>query len=147
MRCSSRTWYSLVLFALCVGAVMYAKPRFVYREDGSMYEFGLGPDKSVFSFGVVVAAIALLSSFVFALGDMIMLTTARPRAPRTVFVTQEPPVQHPAPMMHHHPVFNQPPILQPRPVCDISPDAVVSIPRYIPANETLEDKRRRIWGD
>lgn len=139
MRCSSRTWYSLVLFALCVGAVMYAKPRFVYREDGSMYEFGLGPDKSVFSFGVVVAAIALLSSFVFAMGDMIMLTAARPRTPRTVFVTREPPVQHP--------VFNQPQILQPPPVCDFSPDAAVSIPRYIPANETLEDKRRRIWGD
>lgn len=43
----------------------------MFREDGSMYEFGTGYDKSVFTFGTAVAALAVVSSFLFAMGDVV----------------------------------------------------------------------------
>ena len=43
----------------------------MFREDGSMYEFGTGYDKSVFTFGTAVAALAVIASFVFAMGDVV----------------------------------------------------------------------------
>ena len=70
MRTSPRTWYALVLFGLGVAGLLYAKPGFMFREDGSMYEFGAGPDRSVFTFGTAVAALAVVSSFVFAMCDL-----------------------------------------------------------------------------
>ena len=70
-RSSARTWYGLVLFAVAVAAVVFCKPACVFRPDGSMYEFGLGADRSVFSFGVVVAFIAIVSAFMFAISDLV----------------------------------------------------------------------------
>eukprot|EP00873_Tetraselmis_striata_P033769 jgi/Tetstr1/454033/TSEL_040952.t1 len=88
MRASTRTWYSLILFGSGVALLLYMKPSLMFREDGSMYDFGTGHDRSVFTFGTAVAAMAVVSSFVFAMGDLLApppgapppAAAARPRA-------------------------------------------------------------------
>lgn len=71
MRTSARTWYALILFGFGVASLLFFKPKIMFREDGSMYEFGTGHDKSVFTFGTAVAALAVVASFVFAMGDLV----------------------------------------------------------------------------
>lgn len=68
---ASRTWYSLSLFVSIVGAVVLIRPGFVFRPDGTLYDFGCGPERSVFSFGVVTSFAAVVSSFLFALKDLV----------------------------------------------------------------------------
>ena len=82
MRASIRTWYAMILFGFGVACLLYVKPRFMFREDGSMYDFGSGPDRSVFTFGIAVAALAVVSSFVFAMGDLMSGGGAPPPARR-----------------------------------------------------------------
>ena len=68
---ASRTWYSLALFVTLVGGVVLVRPDFVFRPDGSMYDFGCGADRSIFSFGVVTSFAAIASSFIFAMRDLV----------------------------------------------------------------------------
>ena len=104
MRTSARTWFSLALFGVGVAVVAVAKPRLMFREDGSMYEFGTGHGKSVFTFGTAVAAIAVLSSFAFAMADVVSPPPPRPdrrlhpgvRTPYAPPVPPVPPVPPPA---------------------------------------------------
>lgn len=71
MRSGARTWYAVAMFAIGITALLYFKPRFMFREDGTMIPFGVGEGKTVFSFGVAVIVLSILSSFVFAMADMI----------------------------------------------------------------------------
>jgi hypothetical protein len=80
MRASVRTWYALILFGFGVAGLLVCKPRIMFREDGSMYEFGTGHDRSVFTFGTAVTALAIVCGFLFAWVDMVV-ASARPPAP------------------------------------------------------------------
>ena len=80
MRASARTWYALILFGFGVAGLLVCKPRIMFREDGSMYEFGTGPGRSVFTFGTAVAALAIVCGFLFAWVDMVE-ASASPPAP------------------------------------------------------------------
>lgn len=53
---------------------MYAKPKTMFDDEGRLREFGTGPDRSIFTFGTSLAALAVLSSFVFAMGDLLSLS-------------------------------------------------------------------------
>nr|WRJ69699.1 hypothetical protein TetV2_00250 [Oceanusvirus sp.] len=147
MRSSARTWYSLALFAVAISAVAYVKPAFVYREDGTMYEFGLGPDKSVFSFGVVVSVAAIVSAFLFAIGDL--MSPPAPDMvckPMAILAPPPPPMpQPPMPQPMPQPPMPQPPMPppqpQPRPPASSFIDTIVP-----PLRETSEQRRARIWG-
>ena len=102
MRTSARTWYALILFGFGVASLLFFKPRFMFREDGSMYEFGTGHDRSVFAFGTAVAALAVVASFVFAMGDLVMSGGEAPPPPPPPL-----PPPHPAPM--RPPALGRPP--------------------------------------
>ncbi|AUF82245.1 hypothetical protein TetV_153 [Tetraselmis virus 1] len=153
MRNNARTWYSLTLFAVTILAVVFVKPKFIYREDGTLYEFGLGPDKSVFSFGVVVAFIAIISSFMFAIGDMIYppsLQTCKKIAVKNLIekpvIASNPP---PPPAQTMSPL--QIPVAFPVPVPQANPymGQVMPSPGHHtlpPPIESPEERRVRIWG-
>lgn len=66
-----RTWYSSAVYLLLVVVTLATRPAFAFNEDGTMKDFGTGPDRSVFSFGSVTGASAVLSSMVFACADLI----------------------------------------------------------------------------
>lgn len=67
----SRTWYSSAMYVVVVVITLAIKPRFAFNEDGTMKDFGAGEDRSVFSFGAITGASAVLSSMVFAVADLI----------------------------------------------------------------------------
>jgi hypothetical protein len=71
MRSTWRLFYALVFLGLGCAALFLAKPKFAFRPDGSLYDFGTGHDKSVFSLGVCVAAIAIVSLFLLGVVDLV----------------------------------------------------------------------------
>lgn len=70
MRSTRRLLHALVFLGFGCAALFLAKPGFAFRPDGSLYEFGTGHDKSVFSLGTCVAAIAIISLFLQGVVDL-----------------------------------------------------------------------------
>ena len=66
-----RVIYSTLFFILVMMLLLIAKPRPVFASDGSIAQFGVGEDRTVFPLGVVTAAVAVLSMFTFTLIDVI----------------------------------------------------------------------------
>eukprot|EP00873_Tetraselmis_striata_P026934 jgi/Tetstr1/447198/TSEL_034635.t1 len=52
------------MYVVVVVITLAIKPRFAFNEDGTMKDFGAGEDRSVFSFGAITGASAVLSSMV-----------------------------------------------------------------------------------
>lgn len=67
----SRTWYSSAMYVILVVITLALKPGFAFSEDGTMKDFGTGENRSVFSFGAITGASAILSSMVFAVADLV----------------------------------------------------------------------------
>ena len=143
-----------MLFAVAVAAVVFCKPACVFRPDGSMYEFGLGADRSVFSFGVVVAFIAIVSAFMFAISDLVAPSPdlvaprlryyggGKARSPSIsipMFAARDPGQAYAA--LDRGQAFAAQNMFAAAP----SPSPSIA-PSIAPLNETSEQRRARIWG-
>ena len=64
-----RVVYSIVFYILIIVLVIVSKPPFIF-EKGQVKEFGIGPDKTIFSLGVIVVALAIISFYIFAIIDI-----------------------------------------------------------------------------
>lgn len=86
MNNTGRLLYALALFGIGCAILIGTKPGFAFRKDGTMYAFGTGPDKSVFTLGTCLAALAIVSLFAFGIIDLLRAPTvyARP-APTPTF--------------------------------------------------------------
>lgn len=71
MLLSARVLYSTLFFVLASLLVILSKPNFVFTPDGQLRAFGLGPGATVFPLGVLVAVMAMLSFYVFAVIDLV----------------------------------------------------------------------------
>ena len=58
------TQCSLILYIILVLPLIYMKPKFLFKNDGSLKEFGTGNDKTVFPFWLLVGLMAMLSYYV-----------------------------------------------------------------------------------
>lgn len=58
------TQCSLILYIILVLPLIYMKPKFLFKNDGSFKEFGTGKDKTVFPFWLLIALLAMLSYYV-----------------------------------------------------------------------------------
>jgi hypothetical protein len=70
MTSPARTWYSTALYGMLIFIVLATKPKFAFHTDGTIRDFGMGTDRSVFSFGVLTSVSAILSSVTFAALDL-----------------------------------------------------------------------------
>jgi len=68
---NQRTIYSGLFYLLIVTFLFVSKPSLVFDQDGEIKPFGIGTQKTLFSFGVLVIVIALLSFYVFAMIDLV----------------------------------------------------------------------------
>jgi hypothetical protein len=66
-----RVLYSVLFYAMAMALIIVSKPSPVFDAGGKPIEFGLGPDKTLFSLGAVTVALAVLSFYIFALIDMV----------------------------------------------------------------------------
>lgn len=66
-----RTIYSSLFYVLVILLFVVWKPTFMFDKDGRIKPFGVGDSKTIFSLGVVVAALAIISYYIFAMIDVL----------------------------------------------------------------------------
>ena len=68
---NSRVIYSIVFFILLIILLYMSKSSIMFEQNGELKVFGLGPDKTLFSFGIITTIIAILSFYLFCVIDLI----------------------------------------------------------------------------
>jgi hypothetical protein len=68
---NSRVIYSLLFFVLLMILIAVSKPSIVFNPDGSLKEFGIGDDKTMFSLGVFTVVVAIISFYTFCIIDLV----------------------------------------------------------------------------
>ena len=68
---SSRIVYSIVFYVLLMMLIVLSKPSVVFEYDGTLKTFGIGYDKTMFSFGVFSVVLAVLSFYIFCIIDLV----------------------------------------------------------------------------
>lgn len=68
-----RIIYSVLFYVLLMILVVLSKPSFIFKENNGaeLKPFGIGADKTMFSFGVFAVVMAIVSFYLFAVIDMI----------------------------------------------------------------------------
>lgn len=67
----SRVMYSVLFFVLLILLLFISKPSVMFDEHGNFKPFGIGSEKTLFSFGVFTVVLAIVSFYVFTLLDII----------------------------------------------------------------------------
>ena len=68
---NTRLIYSLVFYLLIVALLIVSKPEFMFDVNRKAKPFGLGSEKTIFSFGVIISTISILSYYIFATIDLL----------------------------------------------------------------------------
>lgn len=68
---NSRVIYSVVFFILLIILLYMSKSSIFFEKDGELKTFGLGPDRTLFSFGIITVVIAIASFYLFCIIDLI----------------------------------------------------------------------------
>jgi hypothetical protein len=66
-----RIIYSILFFLLVTILVVLTKPSLMFESNGGIKAFGIGEDKTMFSFGVFTVVISIASFYIFCVIDMI----------------------------------------------------------------------------
>jgi len=66
-----RIIYSVLFFILLSTLLVLMKPSFMFDQNRNIKPFGIGEEKTMFSFGVCVVVVAILSFYIFCIIDMI----------------------------------------------------------------------------
>ena len=66
-----RVIYSLMFYSLIMTLLLVSKPDVMFEKDGNIKAFGVGSEKTVFSFGVFTVVIAIASFYTFTLIDIV----------------------------------------------------------------------------
>ena len=56
--------YSLILYAFILFVLFTVKPSYAYKEDGSMKDWGIGDDKTMFPIYIVSMILSIIGLFV-----------------------------------------------------------------------------------
>ena len=57
-------------FVLTMLLLATTKPSILFNDDGTIKEFGIGEDKTIYSLGVFVVAMCLIVFYVFSMIDL-----------------------------------------------------------------------------
>lgn len=68
---NSRVVYSLLFYILLMILVIVSKPSIMFNDKGEVKQFGIGDDKTMFSFGVITCVIAIISFYAFCIIDIV----------------------------------------------------------------------------
>lgn len=68
---TGRIVYAVLFYVLLVILLVIAKPSVMFEPDGSIKQFGVGEDKTMFSVGVFSVVLAVVSYYVFCIVDMV----------------------------------------------------------------------------
>lgn len=68
---NSRVIYSVVFYILVMVLLVVSKPSVIFEKDGSIRQFGVGMDKTMFSLGVFCVVLAVMSFYIFCVIDLV----------------------------------------------------------------------------
>lgn len=68
---SSRVVYSVAFYILLMILLFLSKPSVMFDPNGHLRQFGVGYDKTMFSFGVFTVVVAVVSFYIFCIIDII----------------------------------------------------------------------------
>ena len=68
---NQRTIYSGMFYLLIVCLIFVSKPPLMFDRNGEFKNFGIGSQKTLFSFGVLTVVVALFAFYVFAMIDLV----------------------------------------------------------------------------
>ena len=71
VKLNTRLLYSIVFFILLITLVHMSKLSIIFDKDGKIRPFGIGDEKTMFSFGVFTVVLAILSFYFFCVIDVI----------------------------------------------------------------------------
>ena len=71
VKLNTRLLYSIVFFILLITLVHMSKLSVIFDKDGKLRQFGIGDNKTMFSFGVFTVVLAILSFYFFCVIDII----------------------------------------------------------------------------
>lgn len=71
VKFNTRLLYSIVFFILLITLVHMSKLSVIFDKDGKLRPFGIGDNKTMFSFGVFTVVLAILSFYFFCVIDII----------------------------------------------------------------------------
>jgi hypothetical protein len=71
VKLNTRLLYSIVFFILLITLVHMSKLSVIFDKDGKLRPFGIGDNKTMFSFGVFTVVLAILSFYFFCVIDII----------------------------------------------------------------------------
>ena len=71
LRLNARIIYATLFYILLLTLVVISKPSMVFERNGSIKQFGIGNDKTMFSLGIFSAVIAIISFYTFTLIDIV----------------------------------------------------------------------------
>ena len=68
---STRVIYAVLFYVLLIILIILAKPSVMFENNGTLKQFGIGEDKTMFSLGVFTVVLAVLSFYVFCMIDLV----------------------------------------------------------------------------
>lgn len=71
MKVNARLLYAIVFFVLLIALIFTSKPSLIFNPNGSLRPYGIGDEKTMFSFGVFTVVIAILSFYFFCIIDLV----------------------------------------------------------------------------
>lgn len=71
IKLNTRLLYSIVFFVLLILLIHTSKPSMIFDVNGDIRRFGIGSNKTMFSFGVFTVVLAILSFYFFCVIDVI----------------------------------------------------------------------------
>lgn len=71
IKINTRLVYATVFFILLILLIYASKPHLIFDTNGDTKPFGIGNNKTMFSFGVFTVVLAILSFYFFCIIDII----------------------------------------------------------------------------
>lgn len=70
---NSRIIYSIIFYVLLMILISIARPSVMFEKNGKLKSFGVGYDKTMFSFGVFAVVLAVISFYIFCIIDLVFI--------------------------------------------------------------------------
>ena len=61
---SSRLQISILIYLILIGLIVYLRPSYLYKKDGTFKEFGTGKNKTILPFWLIILIFAFFSYYI-----------------------------------------------------------------------------------
>lgn len=71
IKLNTRLLYATAFFVLLIMLIYTSKPHLIFDSNGHVRPYGIGEDKTMFSFGVFTVVLSIMSFYFFCVIDVI----------------------------------------------------------------------------